>query len=105
MSTIRFLFYNSLCHSICSFIFVDHLRMVLLFNLDIGQQFPKCGIRKCKHIGIIFTGHQLLRSDTIRRQKCIMLFILGIIQCTIRYLRLVVFSLRIVAIARRNRTI
>ena len=105
MSTIRFLFYNSLRHAICSFIFVDHLCMILLFNLDIGQQFPKCGIRKCKHIGIIFTGHQLLCSDTICREKRIMLLILRIIQCPIRHLWLIVFALCIVAIARRNRTI
>lgn len=35
MSTIRFLFYNNLCHTICSLILVDHFCMVLLFDLDI----------------------------------------------------------------------
>lgn len=46
-----------LCHAVYGFIFIEHLRVVLFFHLDICQKFAHIGIPECKHIGIIRSGH------------------------------------------------
>ena len=63
-------------HSVHSLIFVKHLRMVLLFHLDICQKLPHTTVFKSKNIRVVFSGNQLFCSDTVCCKKSIVFLIL-----------------------------
>lgn len=42
-----------LCHSVYGFVLEQHLRVVLLLNLDIRKEFPHVGILKAEYVGIV----------------------------------------------------
>lgn len=63
-------------HCIHSFIFVKHLRMILLFHLDICQKLPHTTVFKSKNIRVVFSGNQLFCSDTVCCKKSIVFLIL-----------------------------
>ena len=51
--TVLAAFFPEKCLSIHSLIFIEHLCMVLLLNLDIRQQLTHVGITEHKHVGIV----------------------------------------------------
>ena len=63
-------------HSVRSLIFVKHLRMILLFHLDICQKLPHTTVFKSKNIRVVFSGNQLFCSDTVCCKKSIVFLIL-----------------------------
>lgn len=94
--------YARLLHTVDLFIFVQHLRMVLLFNLYIGKELAYFRITACKYIGIVFGGYQFLCSDAVRRQEAVILFVLGIGHLIICPFGIVAFSSGIIAVTGRN---
>ena len=67
-----------LCHLIYHLILIKHFRVVLLFNLDVSQEFSKTGLAEVKDVGIVLAGDQLFRSNAVCGQKSVVLLGLGI---------------------------
>ena len=70
-----------LCHAVYGFIFIEHLRVVLFFHLDICQKFAHIGIPECKHIGIIRSGHHFFGTDTVRGKEIVVFLVFPILEC------------------------
>ena len=54
-----------LYHLIYHLILIKHFRVVLLFNLDVSQEFSKTGLAEVKDVGIVLAGDQLFRSNAV----------------------------------------
>ena len=89
-------------HSVSLFILVEHLRMVLLFYLDISKQLSQIALTTDKYISIVLAGNQLLCSDTVRCEETVMFLVLGIAHCGIRCLRLIIASVAVITVTGRH---
>ena len=88
-------------HSVHSLIFVKHLRMILLFHLDICQKLPHTTVFKSKNLRVVFSGNQLFCSDTVCCKETVRFLILG--RChAVGSSRVIIFSITVVAVAGRN---
>ena len=91
-----------LCHAVYGFIFIEHLRVVLFFHLDICQKFAHIGIPECKHIGIIRSGHHFFRTNAVCSKEIIVFLIFRIGHGIICCLWLIHLSIPVIDVAGRD---